>query len=74
MKRKEVNEEMSKQRKKSRIEQIRELSGAAKETLEAKMVALETEVQEQKKTLILGAIIFTIGVALGVAVANKEKK
>jgi len=65
---------MSKRGKKGPVERIRELSGVAKETLEAKMVALETEVQEQKKTLIIGAIIFTIGVALGVAVANKEKK
>jgi hypothetical protein len=65
---------MSKRVEKGPVERIRELSGVAKETLEAKMVALETEVQEQKKTLILGAIIFTIGVALGVAVANKEKK
>ncbi len=65
---------MSKQRKKSRIERFRELSGAAKETLEAKMVVLETEVREQKKTLIIGAAVFLIGVAFGVAVASKKEK
>ena len=41
---------------------------------EAKMVALETEVREQKKTLILGTIIFLIGVAFGVAVSNRKEK
>ena len=63
---------MSKKQKKGRIERLRELSGVAKETLEAKMVALETEVQEQKKTLILGAAIFVVGVLVGVAVSKKR--
>ena len=63
---------MSKKQKKGPVERIRELSGVAKETLEAKMVALETEVQEQKKTLILGAAIFVIGVLVGVAVSKKR--
>ena len=65
---------MSKKGKKGRIERIRELSGAAKEHLEAKVVALETEVQEQKKTLMLGAVVFAVGLAIGLVVGSKREK
>ena len=64
---------MSKQ-KKSRIQKLRKLSGAAQGELREKVAELEEEVREQKKTLMLGAIVFGLGLALGLVVGSKREK
>ena len=65
---------MSKKQKKGRIERLRKFSGAARETLEEKVAELEVEVREQKKTLIIGGVIFLFGLAIGVALASDKKE
>ena len=56
----------------SRMERLRELSGAAQGELVKKVSTLETEVREQKKSILVGAVVFLVGLAVGAAISRRR--